>query len=114
MKMISIARAIKRQGFGGGRLPTRNKKVYFSLANRDRSTIEAGKSTILYLAFNPRISTNIEGLQIAYISPYSVELDRIDPEYDDYIVLVIFKKTYCILSLLPSTRTKCKLSLKVT
>jgi len=60
--------------------------------NVDKSTIESVKSSILYSSFNPRISTNIEGLHIASVSPYSVELAKIDAEFDDYIV----SKTYGI------------------
>lgn len=57
-----------------------------SANNIDKSTIESVKSSILYSTFNPRISKNIEGLHISSVSPYSVELAKIDNEFDDYIV----------------------------
>ncbi|MBO0356232.1 hypothetical protein J0656_19600 [Muricauda ruestringensis] len=62
--------------------------------NVDKSTIESVRSSILYSSFNPRISKNIEGLHISSVSPYSVELGKIDPEFDDFIV----SRTYGITS----------------
>lgn len=58
--------------------------------NVERSTIESVKSSILYSTYNPRISQNIEGLHIARVSPYSVELAKIDAEFDDYIVSNVY------------------------
>lgn len=63
-------------------------------SNIEKSTIEAVKSTILYSNFSPTISKNIEGLHISSVSPYSIELGKIDPDYDDYIV----SKTFGITS----------------
>lgn len=57
-----------------------------SANNIDKLTIDSVKSSILYSSFTPRISKNIEGLHIASVSPYSVELAKIDAEFDDYIV----------------------------
>ena len=57
-----------------------------SANNVDRATIESVKSSILYSDYNPRISKNIEGLHISSVSSYSVELAKIDSEFDDYIV----------------------------
>ncbi len=62
--------------------------------NIDKSTIESVKSSILYSDFNPRITKNIEGLHISRVSPYSIELGKIDLEFDDFIV----SKTYGITS----------------
>ena len=62
--------------------------------NIDKSTIEAVKSSILYSTFNPSISKNIEGLHISRVSPYSIELGKIDTDFDDYIV----SKTYGVTS----------------
>jgi hypothetical protein len=62
--------------------------------NIDKSTIEAVKSSILYSDFNPRITKNIEGLHISSVSPYSIELGKIDAEFDDFIV----SKTYGLTS----------------
>lgn len=58
--------------------------------NVDREIIENVKSTILYSSYEPRIKSNIEGLHIGHVSPYSIELAKIDAEFDDYIV----SKTY--------------------
>ncbi|NQX42322.1 hypothetical protein SAMN05421820_11142 [Pedobacter steynii] len=60
----------------------------------DKATIESIKSSILYSSYNPRISSNIEGLNISFVSSYSVELAKIDPDFDDYIV----SKSYGITS----------------
>lgn len=60
--------------------------------NVDKTTIESVKATILYSDFTPSIRKNIEGLHISYVSPYSIELSKIDKEYDDYI----FSKSYGI------------------
>ncbi|HET8860835.1 hypothetical protein [Marivirga sp.] len=60
--------------------------------NVEKSTIESVKSSILYSSFTPRLSKNIEGLHISNVSPYSIELSKIDSEYDDFIV----SKTYGI------------------
>lgn len=60
--------------------------------NVDKTTIESVKATILYSDFTPSIRKNIEGLHISYVSPYSIELAKIDKEYDDYI----FSKSYGI------------------
>lgn len=57
-----------------------------SANNIDKSMIESVKSSILYSNFNPKISKNINGLHISSVSPYSVELAKIDSEFDDYIV----------------------------
>lgn len=65
-----------------------------SANNVDKSTIEALKSSILYSSFNPRISNNIEGLHISTVSPYSIELAKIDMDFDDFIV----SKTYGVTS----------------
>ncbi len=65
-----------------------------SANNIDKSTIEAVKSSILYSEFNPRISKNIEGLHISSVSPYSIQLGKIDTDFDDFIV----SKTYGITS----------------
>jgi len=65
-----------------------------SANNIDKSTIEAVKSSILYSTFNPRISKNIEGLHISSVSPYSIELGKIDTDFDDFIV----SKTYGVTS----------------
>ncbi len=62
--------------------------------NIDRSTIKAIKSSILYSSFNPRISKNIDGLHISNVSPYSIELAKIDSDFDDFIV----SKTYGVTS----------------
>ncbi len=56
----------------------------------DKGTIESVKATILYSDFTPSIRKNIEGLHISNVSPYSIELSKIDNEYDDYI----FSKSY--------------------
>ena len=69
----------------------RDRLIYFIenllLANNiDKPTIEAIKSSILYSDFDPNVSKNIDGLQISRVSPYSIELAKIDSEYDDYIV----------------------------
>ncbi|SDL72562.1 hypothetical protein SAMN04487898_12381 [Pedobacter sp. ok626] len=53
--------------------------------NADKSTIESVKASILYSNYDPRLHTNFEGLHFSYISSYSIELAKIDPEYDDYI-----------------------------
>jgi len=60
--------------------------------NVEKSTIESVKSSILYSSFSPRLSKNIEGLHISSVSPYSIELSKIDSDYDDFIV----SKTYGI------------------
>lgn len=65
-----------------------------SANNIYKSTIEAVKSSILYSTFNPRISKNIEGLHISSVSPYSIELGKIDTDFDDFIV----SKTYGVTS----------------
>jgi hypothetical protein len=62
--------------------------------NINKSTIESIKSSILYSNYNPRISKNIDGLHISNVSPYSIELAKIDSEYDDFIV----SNTYGITS----------------
>lgn len=62
--------------------------------NVEKSTIEAVKASILYSDYNPSITKNIEGLHISNVSPYSIELGKIDPEFDDFIV----SKTYGITS----------------
>lgn len=54
--------------------------------NIERSTIESVKSSILYSNYNPDISKNINGLHFSNVTPYSIELSVIDPDYDDYIV----------------------------
>ncbi|MGB3342828.1 MAG: hypothetical protein WBA61_02850 [Aequorivita sp.] len=54
--------------------------------NIDKSTIEEVKSSILYSDYNPKITKNIEGLHISNVSSYSIELAKIDSEFDDYIV----------------------------
>lgn len=53
--------------------------------NVDKPTIESVKSSILYSNFNPSIRKNIEGLHITSVSSYSIELSKIDMEYDDFI-----------------------------
>lgn len=60
--------------------------------NVDKGTIESVKATIMYSDFTPSIRKNIEGLHISNVSPYSIELSKIDAEYDDYI----FSKSYGI------------------
>lgn len=65
-----------------------------SANNVDKSTIESVKASILYSSFNPRISKNIEGLHISSVSPYSIELGKIDSDFDDFIV----SKTYGVTS----------------
>lgn len=60
--------------------------------NVDKGTIESVKATILYSDFTPSIRKNIEGLHISSVSPYSIELSKIDAQYDDYI----FSKSYGI------------------
>ncbi len=64
-----------------------------SANNIDNSTIEAVKASILYSSFNPRISNNIEGLHISSVSPYSIELAKIDSDFDDFIVSKIYGVT---------------------
>lgn len=63
-----------------------------NINNVEKTTIEAIKSSILYSSFNPHISQNIDGLHITSVSPYSIELGKIDLEFDDFIV----SKTYGI------------------
>ncbi|MCB0742922.1 MAG: hypothetical protein KDC67_03370 [Ignavibacteriae bacterium] len=58
--------------------------------NIDRSTIEEVKSSILYSDFNPKVSKNIDGLHFSSVSPYSIELAKIDSEFDDFIVSNIY------------------------
>lgn len=58
--------------------------------NVDKATIESVKSTILYSSFNTSIHKNIEGLHISSVSPYSIELAKIEPEYDDYIYSKVY------------------------
>jgi hypothetical protein len=65
-----------------------------SANNIDKSTIEAVKSSILYSSFTPSISNNIRGLHISRVSPYSIELAKIDSDFDDFIV----SKTYGVTS----------------
>lgn len=77
----------------------RDRLIFFiesllSANNIDKSTIEAVKSSILYSTFNPRILTNIEGLHISRVSPYSIELGKLDTDFDDFIV----SKTYGVTS----------------
>lgn len=62
--------------------------------NVDKATIESLKSSILYSDYDPRLHSNIEGLHFSQVSSYSIELAKIDPEYDDYIT----NSTYCITS----------------
>jgi hypothetical protein len=68
-------------------------ELLLSANNIEKSTIEAVKTSILYSAFNPRISKNIDGLHISSVSPYSIELSKIDDEFDDYIVSTIYGLT---------------------
>jgi hypothetical protein len=77
----------------------RDRLIFFvesllSANNIEKSTIEAVKSSILYSTFNPNISNNIEGFHISRVSPYSIELGKIDTDFDDFIV----SKTYGITS----------------
>ena len=60
--------------------------------NVDKGTIESVKATILYSDYTPSITKNIDGLHISSVSPYSIELSKIDAEHDDYI----FSKSYGI------------------
>lgn len=53
--------------------------------NVDKGTIESVKSTILYSDYSPSITKNIDGLHISSVSPFSIELSKIDEDYDDYI-----------------------------
>lgn len=53
--------------------------------NVDKSTIKEIKSSILYSNYNTRINKDFEGLNFSNISPFSVELSKIDDEYNDYI-----------------------------
>lgn len=53
--------------------------------NVDKATIEILKSSILYSDYDPSLHSNIEGLHFSRVSSYSIELAKIDPEYDDYI-----------------------------
>lgn len=57
----------------------------FSANGVDKTTINEVKSAILYSHTNPIITTGVVGLSISHVSPYSIELSRIDSEYDDYI-----------------------------
>jgi hypothetical protein len=68
-------------------------ELLLSANNIEKSTIEAVKTSILYSTFNPKISKNIEGLHISSVSPYSIELAKIDTEFDDYIVSTIYGLT---------------------
>lgn len=61
--------------------------------NVDKSTIETVKASILYSDYNPTIAKNIDGLHISSVSPYSIELGEIDPEYDDFIVSKVYGTT---------------------
>ncbi|MCC4229470.1 hypothetical protein [Zunongwangia profunda] len=51
----------------------------------DKSKIETLKSTILYSEYSPRMVQDIDGLHVANISPWSIELSKIDRDFDDYI-----------------------------
>ncbi|MBA9072608.1 hypothetical protein GGR22_000734 [Flavobacterium gossypii] len=77
----------------------RDRLIFFiekllTVNNVDKSTIESVKASILYSDYNPTIAKNIEGLHISSVSPYSIELGEIDPEFDDFIV----SKTYGVTS----------------
>lgn len=61
--------------------------------NVDKATIESVKASILYSSFDPRISNTLEGLHISNVSPYSIELARMDAKFDDYIVSKTFGVT---------------------
>lgn len=54
--------------------------------NVDKSTIQEIKSSILYSKYDPKICKNIDGLHVSNVSSYSIELAKIDAEFDDYIV----------------------------
>ena len=62
--------------------------------NVDKATIQGIKSSILYSEYDPKICKNIDGLHVSSVSSYSIELAKIDTEFDDYIV----SKTYGITS----------------
>ena len=51
----------------------------------DKATIESLKSTILYSEYSPRMIQDIDGLHVSSVSPYSIELSKIDQDFDDYI-----------------------------
>lgn len=51
----------------------------------DSFTIESIKSAILYSNYSPSVKTNIDGLRFSDVSPYSIEMSKIDPSFDDYI-----------------------------
>lgn len=64
--------------------------------NVPKDIISSVKSSILYSNLDPRISKNIDGLHISYVSPFSIELAKIDLDYDDYIVSKVYGTTSSI------------------
>lgn len=60
--------------------------------NVDKSTIKEVKSSILYSNYNTRIKKDFEGLNFSSLSSYSIELSKIDEDFNDYI----FSKSYGI------------------
>lgn len=66
--------------------------------NVEKYTIESVKSMILNSSYEPWIINNAEGLHIGQVSAYSMELEKIDPLYDDYIVSKSYGLTSEILN----------------
>ncbi len=55
-------------------------------SNTDKETIAAVKSNILYSDYDPSIRYDIENIYFSSVSSYSIEMGRLDKDYDDYIV----------------------------
>ena len=58
--------------------------------NVNKSIIKEVKSSILYSNYNTRINKDFEGLNFSSLSSYSIELSKIDEEFNDYI----YSKSY--------------------